>query len=75
MEVINSTIKNGFFISELTTIFSFERDFTKQDFVSLLYYNGLLTIKGIEDFDLYLQIPNYVIKEVYCPDESGLLLS
>jgi tRNA(Ser,Leu) C12 N-acetylase TAN1 len=65
MEVINSTIKDGYFISELTTIFSFERDFTEQDFVSLLYYNGLLTIKGEEDFDLYLQIPNYVIKEVY----------
>jgi hypothetical protein len=31
----------------------------------MLYYNGLLTIKGLQDFDLLFEIPNYVIKEVY----------
>ncbi|MBK8664111.1 MAG: AAA family ATPase [Ignavibacteriales bacterium] len=65
LSVIDTIIKEGSYPSELTTIFTFERDFTEQDFASLLYYNGLLTIKGVKDFDLYLQIPNYVIKEVY----------
>lgn len=65
VEVIDTILKTGYYPSNLTQIFTFERKFTVQDFITLLYYNGLLTIKGGRDFDLLFEIPNYVIKEVF----------
>lgn len=49
----------------ITKKFSFERPFTPDDFVSLLFYNGLITIKEIEYALIRFRIPNYVIKEIY----------
>lgn len=65
LNVIDSILKTGYCSSGLTQIFTFERSFTQQDFVTLLYYYGLLTIKDTKDFDLLFEIPNYVIKGVY----------
>ncbi|MCF8436055.1 MAG: ATP-binding protein, partial [Ignavibacteriales bacterium] len=49
----------------ITEKFSFEREFTPDDFVSLLFYNGMLTIKEAEFAVIKFKIPNYVIKEIY----------
>lgn len=49
----------------ITKKFSFEREFTADDFVSLLVYNGMLTIKESEFAVIKFKIPNYVIKEIY----------
>lgn len=65
VEVIDTILKTGSYPSNLTQIFTFERKFTVQDFITMLFYNGLLTIKGQKDFDLLFEIPNYVIKEVF----------
>lgn len=50
---------------ELTEEFSFEKLFSDDDFLSLLFYNGFLTIKdkwsGITTF----KVPNYVISRLY----------
>ena len=42
-----------------------EREFTRDDFISLLFYLGLLTIKKPIPGELSLTIPNYVIKGLY----------
>ncbi|MCA0387866.1 MAG: ATP-binding protein [Bacteroidetes bacterium] len=65
VEVIDTILKTGSYPSNLTQIFTFERKFTVQDFITMLFYNGLLTIKGQKDFDLLFEIPNYVVKEVF----------
>ncbi len=65
IDAVRRVLETGSFLSELTEIYSFERNFTVADFISLLYYNGLLTIKEPVDFELSFEIPNYVIKEVY----------
>ncbi|MBF0449693.1 MAG: AAA family ATPase [Candidatus Magnetomorum sp.] len=49
----------------LTRQFSFERDFNRNDFVSLLFYLGLVSIKSAFLNQLNFSIPNYVIKELY----------
>ncbi|MEN0046054.1 MAG: AAA family ATPase [Bacteroidota bacterium] len=50
---------------ELTYQFNFEKNFTDEDFLSLLLYLGLLTIKSGYGSNVVLQIPNYVIKQLY----------
>ncbi len=51
---------------ELTDIFSFERNFTTSDFLSLLFYMGFLTIdKTGFDASIYLKMPNRVIANLY----------
>ncbi|MBF0451310.1 MAG: AAA family ATPase [Candidatus Magnetomorum sp.] len=49
----------------LTQQFSFERDFNRDDFVSLLFYLGLISIKSAFLNRLNFSIPNYVIQELY----------
>ncbi len=62
---VQEILSSGEIAAELTIQFSFEREFTPDDLISLLYYNGLLTIKG-EDFgSMVFTIPNYVIRELY----------
>jgi PD-(D/E)XK nuclease superfamily len=51
--------------AELTNRFSFEVEFTEHDFLSLLYYMGMLTIKKARGGGYFLQIPNYVIGGLY----------
>ena len=50
----------------LTDAFNFERGFGKDDFLSLLYYMGFLTITG-EGFDdtIFVKMPNRVIANLY----------
>ena len=45
--------------------FSFERSFTKNDFLSLLYYLGFLTIEKGNRSILNLKVPNHVIQKLY----------
>ncbi len=73
LEAIKTILEMGIYNAKLTQIYSFERDFTVDDFISLLYYNGLLTIKEPLDLDLSFEIPNYVIKEVYWDFFANLL--
>ena len=49
----------------LTREFSLAKEFTGDDFKSLLYYLGFLTIKDSDIINLKLGPPNYVIKELY----------
>ena len=60
-ELIETGVLNGL----LTEQFSFEKPFSKDDFISLLFYLGLVTIKeaGLSRFSF--GFPNYVIKGLY----------
>ena len=49
----------------LTPQYSFERDFDRDDFVSLLFYLGLISINRDHLDALIFSIPNYVIKALY----------
>ena len=65
-EILDTILKTGTIEGKLMTKFNLEEDFTKNDFISLLYYFGYLTIKketlgGM----LVFEIPNYVMQELY----------
>lgn len=64
-KVLEKILKNEEITARITNQFNLERRFTEEDFISLLFYLGLLTIKG-EDFgDVILGTPNNVIRELY----------
>jgi len=62
---LNEIITKEETTASITEKYSFERSFTPDDFVSLLFYNGMLTIKESQFALIKFQIPNYVIKEIY----------
>jgi len=65
LSIIEKILNTGSIRAEMTQIFNFERGFTNYDFISLLYYMGLLTIRqSIFYLDEFV-IPNYVIKSLY----------
>ncbi|HBY20403.1 MAG: hypothetical protein A2Y24_06615 [Clostridiales bacterium GWE2_32_10] len=49
----------------ITAEYSLAKEFTSEDFKSLLFYLGFLTIKDSIINMVNLQVPNYVIKEMY----------
>jgi len=64
-QVLDELMTTGETTATLTPQYSFERDFDRDDFVSLLFYLGLISIQD-DDLDaLVFSIPNYVIKSLY----------
>ena len=55
----------GEIIENLTESFELEKHFNKDDFISMLYYNGYLTIKELNGMELKFKIPNYVTNTLY----------
>lgn len=49
----------------ITTQFTLMKSFNDQDFFSLLFYLGYLTIDHVEEFELTMKIPNMVMKKVF----------
>jgi Predicted AAA-ATPase/PD-(D/E)XK nuclease superfamily len=64
-ELLETLVKTGSINFSLTRIFNLEANFTQDDFLSLLYYMGMLTIKEVKNMRWRFQIPNYVIKKLY----------
>jgi hypothetical protein len=65
MEVLEKILNGEEIIAQITRQFSMEKDFTTDDFKSLLFYLGLLTIdKRVLSFTK-LKVPNYAIKGLY----------
>ncbi|MDY0189052.1 MAG: PD-(D/E)XK nuclease domain-containing protein [Syntrophus sp. (in: bacteria)] len=65
IQVLKDIIYTGEVSAQITPQFSMEKDFTRDDFTSLLYYLGLLTIKRAIPGEVILHIPNYVIRGLY----------
>ncbi|MBF0239424.1 MAG: AAA family ATPase [SAR324 cluster bacterium] len=64
-DVLYRLIQDGFVSAELTQQFSFEKRFNDQDFISLLFYLGLISIDQLLGNALQFKIPNYVMEGLY----------
>lgn len=62
---LDEVLTDGATMTELTVQFSFEKAFTADDFRSMLFYMGYLTIREAYLSKLVLQIPNEVIRRLY----------
>ncbi|MDX1907880.1 MAG: AAA family ATPase [Bacteroidia bacterium] len=65
LEMLDELITQGQISAQLTRMFNFEREFGRDDFISLLYYLGLITIGGTRYGDFLFEPPNSVIRELY----------
>jgi hypothetical protein len=66
---IKEEIKSG-----LSNQFNLEMPYTITDAISILFYNGLLTIKEEKYGIVYFVVPNYVIKTIYWEYLRALLV-
>lgn len=64
-EIVEEVLVSGKISEILTLQYNFERGFSKGDAVSLLFYNGLLTIEAHFAGLITFRIPNYVVKQLY----------
>lgn len=64
-EIIDEVLENESIREGLTLQFNFELNISKVDLVSLLFYNGLLTIESVRANTYTYIVPNYVIKQLY----------
>jgi len=65
LAVLNELITEGQVPAQLTRQFSFEKDFTRDDLISLLFYLGIVTIKAAELSRFIFEPPNFVITQLY----------
>ncbi len=72
--VLDELLAEGEIAAQLTRQFSFERVFTRDDLVSLLFYMGIITIKAGQLTRLIFEIPNFVISQLYFEYFNQLLL-
>lgn len=64
-EIIQEVLETTKITERLTIQYNFELPYTKTEAVSLLFYNGLLTIENEMLSKYTFVIPNYVIKQMY----------
>ena len=62
---LDKLIKTGTLESELVQLFDLEKRFDTADFISLLYYQGIITIWEKDLDSIIFKMPNYVIKQLY----------
>lgn len=65
MKVLDKILKGEQIKGSITSQFSMEKDFDEDDFKSLLFYLGMLTIEEERLNRVVLKVPNYVIKGLY----------
>ncbi len=64
-QILETTISGGSIIAEIVSKFNPEKEFEKEEFTSLLFYLGYLTIVDDEAGYAKLGIPNKIMKELY----------
>jgi hypothetical protein len=64
-EVLKSILKAEIQQAKLSREFNLNSRFNREDFISLLFYLGFLTISGREFSLTRFEIPNYAVKELY----------
>jgi hypothetical protein len=64
-ELLEGLVKDGYLDFELTEIFNLEATFTQDDFLSLLFYMGMLSFRETRPVGWRFEVPNYVIKKLY----------
>ena len=73
LAVLKTLIEKGTIEANLTKKYSFEVPWTRDNFISLLFYMGILTIDK-EDLNHVFKMPNYVIRQLYFQFFSQLTL-
>lgn len=64
-KVLKKILEHGYITEKLVKRYSFDLPWTQKDFISLLFYMGILTIHG-QDLDEYVfKMPNFVIQQLY----------
>ena len=63
--VLEGLVDTGSIEFPLTRAYNIELDFNENDFLSLLFYMGMLSYKGFSEIGGRFEIPNYVIKKLY----------
>jgi len=64
-ELLETLVEKGHIEFPLTHLYNLEAEFTEDDFLSLLYYMGMLSFRGVADIGWRFEVPNYVIKKLY----------
>jgi hypothetical protein len=62
---LQSLLENREVTVKMTQIFNFDLGFTNDDFLSLLFYMGFLTIKQGRGLKYILKMPNQVVEQLY----------
>ncbi len=62
---LQELLENREVVVKITQIFNFELGFTNDDFLSLLFYMGFLTIKQGRGLKYILKMPNQVVEQLY----------
>lgn len=65
MKILDDILNGEEISSVITSQFSLEKDFDEDDFKSLLFYLGMLTIEKEDLGEVILKVPNNIIKELY----------
>lgn len=65
LDILEDVLAKGHVRAEITTLYTFDRLWVRDDYVSLLFYLGVLTIKGRSGVSWTFTVPNQVIKELY----------
>jgi Predicted AAA-ATPase/PD-(D/E)XK nuclease superfamily len=65
LALLDELTNRGYIDFTLTRIYNLQNNFTDEDFLSLLFYMGMLTFKEAKSSDWRFEIPNYVIKKLY----------
>jgi Predicted AAA-ATPase/PD-(D/E)XK nuclease superfamily len=73
-EILEELVKTGYIDFNLTRLYNIDAPFTQEDFLSLLFYLGVLTIQEPLSSDMRFRIPNYVIKKLYFEYFTALFL-
>ena len=75
IQLLRTMLNEGTITAVLTKKYSFEIPWTKDNFISLLYYLGILTIQKSDGLDgLIFQMPNFVIRQLYFKFFNQVLL-
>ncbi len=64
-ELLETLVEKGYIDFPLTHLYNLELEFTEDDFLSLLFYMGMLSFRGVATIGWRFEVPNYVIKKLY----------
>jgi len=74
-ELLEKLVDDGFIDFPLTRLYNLEAPFTQDDFLSLLFYMGMLSYREISPIGWRFEIPNYVIKKLYFEYFTSIFLA
>lgn len=74
-ELLEKLVDDGFIDFPLTRLYNLDAPFTQDDFLSLLFYMGMLSYREISPIGWRFEIPNYVIKKLYFEYFTSIFLA